>query len=161
MLFLFLNFVISEFYQQAQLSQSNHATHYVVWNLVHCCAALRTRARITRSTGAVHTSAKARLTGVAIRIRLRIRDPDRHQNLIICSMVHCQPSLKISCKSVQKFLGKVANRQTNRQTNSDDYISSLVEVTSINSSLVYVHQGAHKLRNFIIFIRVEKQFQSL
>jgi len=37
---------------------------------------------VTRSTGTVHTSAKARLTSVAIRIRIRIpiririRDPD-------------------------------------------------------------------------------------
>jgi len=36
----------------------------------------------------------------------------------------CQPSLKISRKSIWKFLHKVANRQTN----NDDYISSLVEV---------------------------------
>ena len=43
-------------------------------------------------------SAKARFTSVAIRIRLR--DPDRHQNLNMCSLAHCQPSLKvsISCK---------------------------------------------------------------
>jgi len=59
----------------------------------------------------VHTSAKARLTSVAI----RIRDPDRHQNLIICSLAHCQPSVKISCKSVQNFLRKVASRQTNEE----------------------------------------------
>ena len=62
----------------------------------------------TRSTGTVHAFAKARLTSVAIRIR--IRDPDGHQNLIICSFAHYQPSLKISCKSAQKFLHKVANR---------------------------------------------------
>ena len=43
-------------------------------------------------------------------------DPDRHQNLIACSLVHCQPFLKISCKSVWKFLRKVANRQTDKQT---------------------------------------------
>jgi len=44
-------------------------------------------------------------------------DPDRHQNLIICSMAHCQPSRKISRKSVWKFLHKVANgQQTNGQT---------------------------------------------
>jgi len=42
-------------------------------------------------------------------------DPDRHQNLIICLLAHCQPFLKISCKSVQKFLRKVANRQTDKQ----------------------------------------------
>jgi len=48
---------------------------------------------ITRSTGTVHTSAKARL-GFGIRIRYS----DRHQNLIICSLAHCQPFMKISCK---------------------------------------------------------------
>jgi len=37
-------------------------------------------------------------------------DPDRHQNLIACSLANCQPSLKISCKSVRKFLRKVANK---------------------------------------------------
>jgi len=69
-----------------------------------------------------HTSAKARLTSVAIwirirsRIRIRIRDPDRHQNLIFCSLAHCHPSLKIPCKSVRKFLRKVADRLTERQT---------------------------------------------
>jgi len=59
----------------------------------------------TRSAGTAHTSAKARLTSVAIPIRIRIviRDLDCHQNLIICSLAHCQPSVKISCKSVQKF----------------------------------------------------------
>jgi len=39
-------------------------------------------------------------------------DPDHQQNLIICSMAHCQPSLKISCKSFRKFSRNVANRQT-------------------------------------------------
>jgi len=43
---------------------------------------------ITRSTGTLHTSAKARLTGVAIRICIRICYPDRHQNLIVCSLAH-------------------------------------------------------------------------
>jgi len=85
----------------------------------------------TRSTGTVHTSAKARLTSVTIRIRIhfRIRDPDWHQNLTICSSVHCQPSPKISFKSGQKFLRKVANRQTDRQTTTiRPYISPLAEV---------------------------------
>jgi len=35
--------------------------------------------------------------------------------------------VKISCKSVRKFLHKVASKQINRQTNNDDYISSLAE----------------------------------
>ena len=57
----------------------------------------------------MHISAKARFTRVAI------RDPDLHRNLTTSSLAHCQPSLNISCKSVQKFLHKVANRQTDRQ----------------------------------------------
>jgi len=35
----------------------------------------------TRSTGTVHTSAKARLTSVAIKVRI-------HQNLIICLLAN-------------------------------------------------------------------------
>jgi len=60
-------------------------------------------------------------------------DPDRHQNLTTCSMASYQPFLKISCKSVGKFLRKVANKQTNRQrqTNNDDHIKNfLAEVIS-------------------------------
>jgi len=45
-------------------------------------------------------------------------------------MAHCQPSLKISCKSTWKFLHKVANRQIDKQTNNEDYTSSLAEVIS-------------------------------
>ena len=55
-------------------------------------------------------------------------DPDRHQNLIICSLAHCEPSLKISCKSVWKFC---ANLLTDKQTNNDDDISSLADITKI------------------------------
>jgi len=74
----------------------------------------------TNSTWTVYTSAKARLTSVAIwRISMNEcplttlgisqsgkqplysdGDPNRHQNSIVCSAAHCQPSLKISCKSV-------------------------------------------------------------
>jgi len=54
--------------------------------------------------------------------------PDHHQNLIICLLAHCQPSLKISFKSVWKFLRKVANRQADKQTNNDENITSLTEV---------------------------------
>jgi len=39
--------------------------------------------------------------------------PNRYQNLIICSLAHSQPCLKILCKSVRKFLCKVVNRPTN------------------------------------------------
>ena len=85
-------------------------------------------------TGTVHTFAKAHLTSVAIRIHIRIRmwirDPDRHQDLIVCSLAHCHSSLKISCQSVRKFLREVANRQTDRQTDRQTTMitSSLTEV---------------------------------
>jgi len=85
----------------------------------------------------VHTFAKARLTSTAIwqismnecpltsfriseywRIRKQSLyphpDPNRHQNWIICSLALCQSSLKISCKSVGKFLR--TDKQTNKQT---------------------------------------------
>jgi len=65
-------------------------------------------ALITRSTGTVHCT----------RHVLPMPHPDCNQNLIICSLGHCQPSLKISRKSIQKFLCKVANtanKQTNKQ----------------------------------------------
>ena len=48
-------------------------------------------------------------------------DPDWHQNLITSSLAHCQPSLKISCKSAPNFLRKVANKERERQTDNDDY----------------------------------------
>ena len=53
---------------------------------------------ITRSNVTLHTSAKAeaRLAWIPI------RDPDRHQNLVVSSVAHCQPFLKMSCKSVLK-----------------------------------------------------------
>ena len=84
----------------------------------------------------MHASAKERHTSVAIPIRIGIRDPDRQQNLIIYSLAHCQPSLKISCKSVQKFLRKVANRQRDKQINNDDYISSLAEVITTRNTVI-------------------------
>jgi len=46
-------------------------------------------------------------------------DVDRHQNVIICSLAHCQRSLQISCRSVWSFLRKVANKQSDKQTNND------------------------------------------
>ena len=64
-------------------------------------------------------------------------DSDRHQDFIIFSLAHCQPSLKISCKSIQTILRKVdtkerdkqTDRQTHRQTDNDEKISSLAEAT--------------------------------
>ena len=74
---------------------------------------------ITRSTGTVHTSAKARLTSVAISVPPSGESVrDRHQNLNICSLAHCQPFRKISSKSVWTFLRKVANKQITTKTTS-------------------------------------------
>jgi len=74
----------------------------------------------TRSTGTVHTSAKARLTSVAIRIkiRIRIRDPDRHQNLVICSLANQLPTLpwKFHANPFRSFCAKLLRgRQTDKQ----------------------------------------------
>jgi len=97
-----------------------------------------------RSTGTVHTPAKARLTRVAILIR--IPDPDRHQNLIICSVRW--PTANLSWKFHVNPFGSFCakwltdrqrDRQTDRQTNKDDDIglSSLVEVKM--SLRMYTH----------------------
>jgi len=60
-------------------------------------------------------------------------DPDHYRNLITSSLAHCQPSLKISCKSVWKFLCKVANGQTN-----DKNICSFAEVTMTTFTLCVI-----------------------
>jgi len=98
----------------------------------------------TRNNGTVHACVKARLTRVAIRIRIRIRitDPDHHQNLIICSLAHCQRTLKISRKSVPNLLRKVANKQTHSQTNNDDNITSLAHVVR-RWGAARVNRGSH------------------
>ena len=91
----------------------HYITNYKHWDSAHLRQGASYQCRDTDSNR------------IQIRIPIRMRDSDRHQNLTICSVAHWQPSLKISCKSVWKFLRKIANRQTN----SDDYISSLAEVT--------------------------------
>jgi len=51
-------------------------------------------------------------------------------NRLFNSLVHCQHSLKISCKSIREVLHKVPNRdrQTDKQTNNDENTTSLTEV---------------------------------
>ena len=78
----------------------------------------------------MHTSAKARLTGVAIRIY-------RHHNLII-SFVYW-PVLSTfpeNLMEVQKVLCKVANRQTN---NDEAYLRAKFHLDPSNR-LVTIHQ---------------------
>jgi len=75
------------------------------------------KALITRSTGTMHISTEGRLTSVMIQIHIWIHNLDNHQYLLICSLAHCQSSLKISCKSVPKFCAKLLTyRQTDRQS---------------------------------------------
>jgi len=101
--------------------------------------------RLSDSAGTVHTSAKARLTSVAISvppsgIRLyplttfRIfqqcesgkqsmysgGDLDRHQNLIICSLANL--SRKFHVNPLGSFCAKLLTDRQNKQTNNDDYI---------------------------------------
>jgi len=74
----------------------------------------------------VHTSAKTRLTSVAIRIRIVTK---------MWPYVHC-PIAKLLWKfHANPFRGFFAQScyQTNRQTNNDDYISSLAEVISLQA----------------------------
>ena len=94
------------------------------------------------STGTVHTFSKGHLTGDVIAVPPSGEsvqddesgkqflypdgDMDRHQNLIISSLAHAQPSLKILCKSIWKFLRKVANKQTDKQTTTKSNILELL-----------------------------------
>jgi len=66
----------------------------------------------------VYTSAKTRLTSVAI----RIRDPNRHRNLF-CSLAIANLPWKFHANLFGSFYAKlVTGIQTNRQRNNDDYI---------------------------------------
>jgi len=75
----------------------------------------------------MHTFIKARLISVVV-----------HQNLTVCSLAHCQPSLKISCKSVLKFLHKVDNRQTDKQTNKRRRLAEATKLLMIGNSSITV-----------------------
>ena len=44
-------------------------------------------------------------------------DPDHSQNLITCSLSHLGHVLKISSKSVHKFLSYLVDKQTHKPTN--------------------------------------------
>ena len=125
----------------------------------------------TRSTGTVHTSAKARLISVAIRIR--VCDPDRHQNLIICSLARChlslkiscecQPSLKISCKPAQKCERKVANRQTRtlillcKPSNATLRLSFFLHASTFSAFEVSYKNALYKSTVIIIIIKQTRQ----
>ena len=104
-----------------------------------------------KSTRTVHTFATARLTSVAIRIR--IRDPDRHQNLTVYSLAHCQPSLKISCISVRKFLRKVAKKQTDKQTNKQRQLHILL-LGGGNDTRQYCEQTCLEMQPHKVAVRL-------
>ena len=65
-------------------------------------------------------------------------DPDCHQNLIVCSLAHCQLPWKFYANPFGSFCAKLL---TDRQTGNDDYISSLAEVKTFLSSAVYALYG--------------------
>jgi len=105
-------------------------------------------------TGTVHTSAKTRLTGITIRIRIRISWPDRHQNLIVCSMAHCLLSWKFRANPFGSFCAKLlTDKQTNRQTNNDDYISSLVEVGWLEFNVPFQHKYGYTTLAEVITVK--------
>ena len=141
--------------------RDEYRTYYKA--LYKCPVCLLTHGTIegTTSTGTVHTSAKARLTSVAISVppyAESVRDdesgkqslyPDgdrnRHQHLTVSSLAHCQPSLKISCKSVRKFF--CAKLLTNKQTDVQRrlHITSLAETITVQKhSCQNVHQIHHR-----------------
>ena len=75
-------------------------------------------------------------------------DPDHSQNLIISSFYLFRHILKISSKSVHKFLSYLVHKQTNRQTNPGENITSLVEVIKVFSSKkekLYPHNGIRRM----------------
>jgi len=69
----------------------------------------------TRSTGTVHTSTNC----TSYQCRDTDTDPNCHQNLIICSSTHCQPSLQnfLQIRS-EVFCAKLL---VDKRTNNDDY----------------------------------------
>jgi len=74
----------------------------------------------------VHTSAKARLTSVAIRIR--ISDPDCHQNLIIYFLfTGLLPTFPENFMQIRSEVFAQSCQQRDKQTNNNDYMS-LAEV---------------------------------
>ena len=74
--------------------------------------------------------------------------PPKFNNLLIG---HCQPSLKISCKSIWKFLRKVANRQTDTTTTTilrpffRDYLGEPVPEEKLLDFMVQgkINRGRH------------------
>jgi len=95
--------VTQQYWYQKLLESDNYCWNYrwwlgsiLFWDTMYI--------KNTRSTGTVHTSAKAHLTSIAISVSPSgetVRD--RHQNLTICSWPVAN-LLQISCKSIREFL---------------------------------------------------------
>jgi len=85
-------------------------------------------------------------------------DPDHHQNLIISSLVHCRPSLKISCKSDRKFLHKIADGQTKEQTDKQQRLHILLGGGNNNlcslAAAVRCPRCGWTLRSQVISVRI-------
>jgi len=93
---------VSSYHQKNRLHQTGFSS-FGTYRLEFCSTYQN-----CRSTGTVH-------------VRQGTYYQCRDLDLDHCSSAHCQPSLIISCKSVQKFSHKVANRQTTRQRRLQSY----------------------------------------
>ena len=61
-------------------------------------------------------------------------DLDRHENLIICSLLSCSLPCKFCVNLFGNFCAKwLTKRWMDKQTNNGDYISSLAELTATTS----------------------------
>ena len=70
---------------------------------------------------------------------IRIRDPDRHQNLIICSLVQCQPSRKFHANPFGNFCAKLlTDRQTDKQRQLHIFLGG-GNYTTFSSTVFYRH----------------------
>ena len=82
-------------------------------------------------------------------------DPDHSQNLIISSFYLLRHILKISSKSVHKFLSYLVHKQTNGQTegqtNPGEDIASLAEVTTHKSKQFGLKEPLKTQKNNVFF----------
>ena len=76
-----------------------------------------------------------------------IRTKNLCQKLITSSLYHCQDIVKVSSKSVEKYLSSPANRQTNQPTNATENI--------LPSSA----EGENKIQQYVE-IRINKDNQT-
>ena len=85
-------------------------------------------------------------------------DPDHSQNLIISSFYLFRHIVKISSKSVHKFLSYLVHKQTDGQTNPGKNITSLAEGSKLTLStfgcglVCFLFGGIHTLGGCVICV---------